>query len=216
MVASLFRKKLLEVLAIGNKKILDHFVLFIEQNNFIKLKNEGYACQPDDKAIDIQCRYITHNILDDYANYVICSIDSLSNKKSDCADFIYNKRHRNRIYQLYLMLESLFNHLVPPFSDKEKNIYVQIPGLVNNRIDMFFNKDMLAEPASMKESNIYFDLINPRVLIIKEKIKSENRIENISITCPAYHVDDRLEITICKDHYFTAKDKIIKTYLQFI
>lgn len=215
MIASLFRKKLFESLAVNNKKILDHFVIFIEQDNFIKLKSQGYVCQPDDKIIDIQCRYITHNILDDYANYIICSIDSLSNKKSDCADFVYNKRHRNRIYQLYLMLESLFNHLVPQLSHKEKNIYMQIPGLVNNRIDMFFNKDMLDEPATLKESNIYYDLINPRVLMIKEKIKSKNRIENVSITCSAYHVNGELEITIGKDNYHAAKDKIIKTYLQF-
>lgn len=216
MIASFFRKKLFEALAVNNKKIHDHFVLFIEQDNFIKLKNEGYVCQPDDKAIDIQCRYISHNILDDYADYVICSLDSLSNKKSDCADFLYNKRHRNRIYQLYLMLESLFNHLVPQLSAKEKNIYKQIPGLVNNRIDMFFNNDMLTEPATLNENNIYFDLINPRVLMIKEGIKGKNIIENISITCSAYHVYDKLEIIISKSNYYTAKDKIIKTYLQFV
>jgi hypothetical protein len=75
---------------------------------------------------------------------------------------------------------------------------------------------MLAEPATLKESNIYFDLINPRALLIKESIKEKNSIENINITCFAYHINDTLEITISNENYRAAKNKIIKTYLQFI
>ncbi|HSW94068.1 MAG TPA: hypothetical protein VLJ15_06935 [Gammaproteobacteria bacterium] len=216
MIASVFRKKLFEILATFDKKVLDHFILIIEQDHFIQLKNEGYECQAHDKAIDIQCRYVTHGILDDYANYIIGSLDSLLKKKSDCADFIYNKRHRNRIYQLYLMLETLFNHLTPSFSDKEKDIYKRIPRLVNNRIDIFFNEKLLAEPATPEESCIYYDLITPRILMIEKVIKNKNENENMRLTCGAYHIQGDLEVTIDKNVYEEAKSKIIRTYLQFV
>lgn len=215
-IASLFRKKLFEMLAINDIKILEQFILIIEQDHFIQLQNEGYECQIQDKAIDIQCRYVTHGILDDYANYIIGSLDSLSGKKSDCADFIYNKRHRNRIYQLYLILETLFNHLAPPFLDKEKEIYKKIPHLVDNRIDIFFNKKILSEPATFEESCIYYDLIIPRILMIEKAVKNKEESENMQLTCEAYHIQDNLKITIDRNVYEKAKNKLIRTYLQFV
>lgn len=92
--------------------------ILVLQEKFFMLHECNYLCSTSDKLIDIQTKVISNDILHDYANYIICTVDSICSKKEEPGHFIENKRHRCRTYQLYIMLEKIFGYLLRNSSPK--------------------------------------------------------------------------------------------------
>lgn len=89
---------------------LSDVAILVLQEKFTFLHEDDYQCSHDDKLIDIQTKTISDDILSDYANYIICTVDSICSKKEEPKHFVENKRHRCRTFQLYVMLEKIFGY----------------------------------------------------------------------------------------------------------
>lgn len=190
-------------------------VMLAIQDKFFLLRDKDYRCSNTDKLIDIQTRIISHDILHDYANYIICTIDSICSKKEEPEHFIENKRHRSRTYQLYVMLEQIFGYLLPAMSVSERLSFSNLFKFIDNSIQMFYTDSELYIPASNVEINLLNYLITPRVQLIRENIQN-NLGESMRLECDAYHVEGKLELTIDKNIYEKALNKITSTYLNYI
>src|SRR5690606_8774997 len=72
-----FDQVLSAYLALHHPDFHSRIVIKAIQDQFLLLKPSGYQCQHDDILIDIQTRVIDSTLLDDYANYIICSLSSI-------------------------------------------------------------------------------------------------------------------------------------------
>lgn len=211
-VAHIFSEKLLSFLETKNSPFLSrHIAIKIEQSKFIKLRAHHSEISRDDKLIDIQCRYVETSILDDYCNYVICCLSAIQNGCDEIKEFHRNKRFRSRSYQLYVMMEALFGHLIQPMNVFEKNVYRRILSRINNSITLFFNDHELLTPSDQLD-HLLMDFMKIRVEKMLLQVKGN---APILIRCKSFHVEDELQIDIAKRHYENAIQKIKKTYLAF-
>ena len=128
--------------------------------------------------------------------------------------FAENKRFRNRTYQLYVMLESIFGYIVSPMTDSEKLLYQVVLKRITNSIDVFFRDEKLFEVADSNDMRAMHELIKPRVKNMVENIRLGKKI--ITIRSSSYHVDDNLELEIDESHYNSAMKLIRDTYEIFV
>lgn len=212
-IANLFFKKLIASIGESGIDASDIAILAI-QDKFRFFHAAGYQCTPSDKLIDIQVKVIHKNILHDYANYVICTIDSIFSDKEEPKHFFENKRHRCRTFQIYVMLEKIFGYLLPKMSSFESKCFVSLFSMIDNRIQMFYEKSELLINASEYEAHILNFLIKPRVALIRQVIKS-GPCDVFNLQCDAYHIPGKLELMISKDIYDHAVNKIKMTYLNY-
>lgn len=187
------------------------------QDKIILCHENNYQCSHSDKLIDIQTKIISNDILHDYANYIICTIDSISSKKEEPAHFIESKRHRCRTYQLYVMLEKIFGYLLPSMTIFQAENFCTLFKLIDNSIQMFYSPSELFVTASNHELHLLHSLINPRVELMYQVIQDKSSPhELIKLKCDAYHVAGKLELKINKKIYEKAVHKIMTTYLSYV
>lgn len=190
--------------------------ILVAQNEFTFFHENNYQCKHSDKLIDVQTRIVNSDILTDYADYIICSIDSICSEKDEPKHFHENKRHRCRTYQLYIMLEKIFGYLLPSLSALQTMYFHGIFQFIDNTIQMFYTLSALNIPASTYETDLFNVLIKPRVELMRHHIQlSSSNEELIKIQCDAYHVEGKLELILNRNIYKSAVDKIKTTYLSF-
>lgn len=190
--------------------------IIVAQDKFTYFHEQNYKCSYSDKLIDIQTRVVTDDILRNYADYIICTVDSIYSKKDEPRHFFNNKRHRCRTYQLYVMLEQVFGYLLPEMSVFEKELFSLLFQYIDNSIQIFYTPSELFTIASDREVHLLNSLIHPRVKLMCEAIKvASNQGELINLQCDAYHVEGKLSVTINNKIYKEAVEKICSTYLNF-
>lgn len=190
--------------------------ILVLQEKFTFFHENGYQCSSSDKLIDVQAKMISSDILCDYADYVICTVDSICSKKEEPEHFFENKRHRCRTYQLYVMLEKVFGYLLPPMTKFQTENFLSLFKLIDNSIQMFYISSELFIDASEYELHILNSLIQPRVELMQQAIRSSSESnESMILQCEAYHVPGKLELEINKNIYKQAVKKISATYLNY-
>ena len=213
-ISKAFSEKLLSSIHhIGLNK--SDIAILVLQEKFTLLHKNGYQCSPADKLIDIQTKIISDDILCDYANYIICTVDSICSKKEEPEYFIENKRHRCRTYQLYVMLEKIFGYLLPAMTVFQEENFLSLFKRIDNSIQMFYTPSELFVEASEYELHILSSLIQPRVELMRQAISSSELAEVMNLRCEAYHVPSKLELEINKNIYRNAVEKIKTTYLNY-
>lgn len=191
--------------------------ILVLQEKFTLFHKNNYQCSPLDKLIDIQTKIISNDILHDYANYIICTVDSICSKKEEPEHFFENKRHRCRTYQLYIMLEKIFGYLLPPMTIFQREKFSNIFKFIDNSIQMFYRFSELFIMATDYELHLLNTLIRPRVELMQKNIQIHTYSnELIHLQCSAYHVEGKLELIINKDIYEKAIRKIRETYLNYV
>ncbi|OGT41439.1 MAG: hypothetical protein A3F42_04260 [Gammaproteobacteria bacterium RIFCSPHIGHO2_12_FULL_37_34] len=213
-ISNAFSKELMSSISeIGIKQ--SDIAILVVQDTFTLLHANNYQCHYSDKLIDIQAKIINNTILHDYANYIICTIDSIFSKKEEPKHFFENKRHRCRTYQLYIMLEKIFGYLLPPMSFFEKQKFCGLFKRIDNSIQMFYALPELYINASEDEIYVLNTLIIPRVALMQQAIQLGSDAL-IKLECDAYHIAEKLELAINKNIYENAVTKITTTYLNYI
>lgn len=213
-IANRFAFELMSALPVSGMQREDIAILAIQEKINL-LRENGYQCQPQDKLIDVQVRLVEDNILRDYANYIICAIDSILSKKEEPAHFFENKRHRCRTYQLYVMLETLFGYLLPSMSLLQKERFRSIFKKIDNSIQMFYTPSEIYVNASSDDIYLLNSLMLPRIQHIGRAVKGDYT-DLLSITCDAYHVLGELKLVIDRNIYKQAVSKIEATYMNFV
>lgn len=196
---------------------LSNVAILVLQEKFTLLHKNDYECSHSDKLIDVQTKIICNDILHDYANYIICTVDSICSKKEEPEHFFENKRHRCRTYQLYIMLEKIFGYLLPPMTVFQAETFFSLFKLIDNSIQMFYTPSELFISASNYELHLLHSLIQPRVERMRQVIQGESSPhELMNLECEAYHVAGKLELMINKNIYQNAVRKIRTTYLNYV
>lgn len=213
-IISHFRKILFKKLSIVSPQMWNDIVIVIESDKIIKLKNDNYICKPTDKLIDIQLRVVDTDILTDYANYIITTLAGLHLEKGEGGAFRTNLIWRWRLYQLYIIQEQLFSQLLSPMPAIEDMLYKSIFKFLTNKIQPFFDPNLMHSTLTDQENIIIHGLIKPR---IEKMYKCINNLKNdkITIQCQDYHRNENLELTLDKKIYDLAINKIKETYLKF-
>src|SRR3990167_4650174 len=194
---------------------LSDIAILVLQEKFTMLHDKDYQCSHNDKLIDIQTKVISDDILRDYANYIICTVDSIFSKKEEPEHFIENKRHRCRTFQLYIMLEKVFGYLLPPMTVFQEENFLGMFKLIDNSIQIFYTPTELFINASEYELHVLNTLIQPRVELMRQAIRLSDPVELINLRCEAYHVPGKLELEINKNIHKNAVEKIRATYLNY-
>ena len=189
--------------------------ILVLQEKFTLFHKNDYKCSFADKLIDIQTKIISDDILCDYANYIICTVDSICSEKEEPEHFVENKRHRCRTYQLYVMLEKIFGYLLQPMTVFQEEKFLSLFKRIDNSIQMFYTPSELFVDASEYDLHILSSLIQPRVELMRQAIRLSEPVELINLRCEAYHVPDNLELEINKNVYRNAVEKIRATYLNY-
>lgn len=208
-----FSQSLHNRLKMEDSNMANDVVLIIEQNKLIKLRSDNYICQPEDKLIDIQSRYVEKDILYDYAKYITLCVDSIVNLKGECRSINTSKMWRRRLYQLYIMIENIFGYLVP-MDRKHSALMQSVPPLIDNSIQCFFTPEISNSAPSDIDKKILNQLIKPRTKMIQSALVSGSS-EKIHLSCDAYHTEGKLELIINKCYYDQAINKIRITYLEY-
>lgn len=214
-MTSQFKQVFFEKLKYIKTRMLDDIVIVIENHKLNKLCQEGYQCKLTDKLIDIQFRPVDTDILTDYANYTVATLDGVHHEKGEGKEFRTNKMWRWRLYQLYIMQEQLFGSLLPPMTINEHKNYKAIFEVISNMIQLFYAPNMMAAEPTEQEKDIIFQLIKPRIATMYEVVKPRSYGDTKVIKCHAYHYDDDLELTLDLELYHQVINKIKRTYLEF-
>lgn len=214
-LANKFSQLFLEKLSEFDPRFFDDVVILIENDKLIKLREDNYNCLPTDKLIDVQIRKTHSDILSDYADYIVASLVSLDKEVGEVAGFRTNKKFRWRLYQLYLMHEKLFGHLVRPLTIDQLHSYKFLSQCISNRVDIFYDGS-IDETLSKKEMNLVDSLIKPRINQMLDAISSCKQGRKVTLQCWAYHYHDKLELTLGELHYQDAVSKIKATYLGYV
>jgi hypothetical protein len=211
-----FTQRLLYKLRQLESSMLDDVVLLIQHDEIKKLRAENYLCQPSDKLIDLQLRATDANILTDYAHYVITTLDGLYAEKGEASVCHKNKVNRCRMYQLYVMQEQLFGHLLPPMDEEQCELYRLLFCLIDNMVQFFFTPELINTPLTDQELKVIEQLIKKRVALIKQAIDNTDYQEKVTIRSLSYHIEEPLELTLARPLYEQALQKISSTYLNFV
>lgn len=214
-IATRFYENLYDYLTVLNTRILDDIVIVIFNQEMHLLNPKQYQCHSQDKLLDVQVREINHDLLTDYANYLITSMTGLHDKKIESTYFNENIRYRWRTYQLYVIHEYLFGYLLPPMTSEQASLFKKLFTLISNAINIFYHPEEMYIHASQDEMRIYEILINQR---ISQMILAVNhdRIDSIKISTQAYHYDQTLTLEINHSIYEKAIDFIKKSYRNFV
>jgi hypothetical protein len=185
-ISEAFSEKLLSSIhQIGLNK--PDVAILVLQEKFTFFHKSDYQCSSGDKLIDIQTKIISDDILCDYANYIICTVDSICSKKEEPEHFIENKRHRCRTYQLYVMLEKIFGYLLPAMTVFQEESFLSLFKRIDNSIQMFYTPSELFVDASEYELHVLSSLIQPRVELMRQAIRSSSKSnELMNLQCEAY------------------------------
>lgn len=189
-------------------------VIKIVQEHLYKLKPNDYHCLTTDKLIDIQARVVKNNILDDYADYLVATLDSVANAKGECKNYQTNKMWRARAYQLYIMEEFLYGDLLMSMNDRQIQLMDAVYSRIDNQINQFYYDQEMHVGLEKEEATIFNELIFPRMKQAIEKVEKADDLVTVKID--AYHHSDDLVININADIYQQVHDKVTKSYLNFI
>lgn len=214
-LAKKYANNILTKLNAISPQLVSDFVILFEHDQLNHLEPQNYICKPNDKLLDIQIRF-TDDILDDYATYIISSLDEIDLGIGEAKNHQTNQKARWRMYQLYVMHENIFHHLLPPMTDIENKIYRSIFILIDNMIQFFYSPDEMVKTATPWEAYVFDELIKRRVELMKQAICDDNPDNNIVIEQLSYHAEDNLRLKIAKNHYLEAIKKIKDSYLNFI
>lgn len=212
-MAHQFSSTLLDELNHIDAKFANDFVISVEQDRFVRLREKSYQCKSTDKLIDTQCRYVQDSILEDYSRYIIAMLDGIRSKKGECRDFEKNKVSRNRLYQLYIMQEALFNSFIPSFTTEQKMLYEELFQLLDNRIQLFYQPALISTPLTTRETLIVECLIEPRINLMHDVCRQAK--DPVDICCLSYHVEEELRLTVDKTLYQDFLSKLIRSYLHY-
>jgi hypothetical protein len=210
-----FYEKLMQKLSIKYPALFSSIVLVVMKDDFLYLVDDQYICKSTDKLIDIQFRQVNTNILDDYSNYVIASLDGLIMEKGEVKGYRDRAINRWRFYQLYIMQEELYRQYSPRMTTHEIQLFKNIPSLASNMIKVFFDSNSVNQKISTYEESLFQELILPRVNILY-KVASGNSENIMEINSSAYHVKDDLSLNIDKEIYQDIMLKIKNTYNQYL
>lgn len=209
-----FYHEIMHEISIKYSSFFSSVVLVITGATFIYFKDKTYECAPTDKLIDIQLRTVKKNILEDYSNYIITSLEGLMNEKGETRGYKGNVRNRWRFYQLYIIQEQLYKEYVPQMSPSEQSLFNSIFKITSNMINIFFENRFADGRMALHEAEIFECLIMPRLKLIYKAISSDE--ENlISTESTAYHYNDKLSITMDKKIYTDTMLKIQDTYINY-
>lgn len=210
-----FKEALFQKLAREEPLLLKDVVIVVENEHLTLLKEEKYICQPTDKLLDIQCRAVETDILTDYSEYLMATLSGLYEEKGEGKAFRTNMMWRWRFYQLYIMQEHLFGHLLPVMSLRERQYYHTLFTLTSNKIYLFYEPEEMSTPPTAKEKDIIQALIKPRIARLYEAVQPHQGEAYRLIKCQAYHHEDELEMKIQLALYHPTIQKIKQTYLSF-
>lgn len=211
-----FKQNFFKQLQIIDEKFFQDVVITIKNDNLTKLKPDNYQCSEKDKLLDIQVRSGCNDILTDYAEYLLASLTSILCETGEARNLKENTKFRWRAYQLYIMHEKIFGHMINPLSKSELIAYTDVIKLISNRLHIFYQEKNNHIPATNHENLLIDELIKPRIQRIIKAISPKDGANEKIIRCRAYHYNDVLELSIDKDHYLLAMDTIKKTYLACI
>lgn len=212
-ILEVFTEYFLNSIKDNDPKFYKHLVMLIKNKKFIPLKEPSYLCHTYDKLLDIQTR-ITHDIYEEYANYVICCTTSVLKKIGECKDFDNKVLWRSRTFQLYIMLEYLFGHLIENMTEEDVHFFTQISTYINNSIQIFYTEELMNTLATAKEMNIYNKLIIKRVEKIMNILQDSKDLKEIAIN--DFHTYSPISVKIDAKKYIEAKQKVITTYKNFV
>ncbi|MFU8797415.1 MAG: hypothetical protein ACNA7Y_01770 [Gammaproteobacteria bacterium] len=215
-IVSQYREALFVRLQAMETTMYEDAVIVVENQRLYKLKNENYICKPTDKLIDIQFRPFKEDILSDYANYIIASMDSLYSDKGEAKGYRNSRMHRWRAYQLYIIQETLFGNLIIQMNDDQHILYRNLFKQISNMIQIFYTPELADCLPSGIEEDIINKLIIPRISLMKESVSGSKNSQKINVECYAYHFEDKLEVLFDKNIYLDALNKIKNSYLNFI
>ncbi len=210
-----FYEMLMQKLSFKYPTLFSSIVLVVMKDNFLYLVDDRYVCKPTDKLIDIQFRQVKTNILDDYSNYIIASLDELVSNKGDCRGYINNIRRRWRFYQLYIIQEKLYQKYLPNMSEHEAKQFKILFGLAGNMINVFFDNVSFNHKLSADEESIFDQLILPRISLLYKLIRGDGK-NIITINSTAYHAKENLSLSIDKGIYQEIALKVKSTYHLYI
>lgn len=121
-------------------ELSDDIVCLLSQERVRLLKDKTYQCKTNDKLLSVFV-YKTEDILNDYCNYIICSLDALNSRKGEARDYKTSILFRWRLFQLYLILEELFSDYCRSLDNIEKRMKKSIINFTNNLIQPFFTRN---------------------------------------------------------------------------
>ncbi|MBP9742834.1 MAG: hypothetical protein KBD37_05700 [Burkholderiales bacterium] len=186
--------------------------LLVEENPSL-FHDSNYKCKIMDCLIVVIVRG-SNDILYDYANYIIGTIDGIMRNIGEVANYRSLLVPRWRLFQLYIIHEALFGYLLPNLSQHMQNLKTQIVHYARNDIWPFYNPQAAMVLAEGDELKFIDDLVLPRIFEIQQAIKN-GQGEIIKIKAQSFHYEMPLYIEMSKDIYTNAVKKIISTYRRF-
>lgn len=192
-------------------ELSDLAAVITTRNGVRSFRTQSHIYKNNEKIIDIECRRGEQSILENYAEYVMCSIDAiLSSGLREMNEFDENRNSRFRVYQLYIMLEALFGKYMPEMTESEKSLYQQAFYMDNDITPIL--KNAVKVPAEDIDLEILQSLIFKRLNKVKKIIRHGSgnikKIQSLS-----YHDTSRIfSLEISQDCYMGALRFVTESY----
>lgn len=193
----------------------DTVLIITDANKLHRLREVEYMCKPGDKLIDIEFRgNVKKDILVDYADYVIALLGGMQSKKiREIKGFVESQISRNRVYQIYIMLEKIFGYLVPKLSEGELVLFRKMFPIKNDISDIYRCSQ---SPAATKQDLLILkNLIFKRIELMFKAVSEGETVQKVELKCKSYHSNDILNLTLNESTYKKAMAFIRQTYSLF-
>ena len=185
-------------------------VVFENDERKILLKNNF-----DDELIlfNIEHRVFKQNLLLDYAEYIASCLEQFYfGTLPELERFSQKKRVRNRVYQLYLILEYATEYLNIEHTEKEIYVLKSLHTLYKPQIKHYF-EDVILEKSTFEDTFFLQTILKRCEKIYTKAYLNAQQFKPVSIK--SYNSNHKINTEIPKLYYENITGKIIETYTNY-
>lgn len=207
-----FAHELLKEIKLNDKQFYDQISVVVYEHD--KRKVELFNnLDSNSILINIEQRIIEDELILDYASYLACTLFESENKT--LPEYVRAKENlnvRNRLYQIYLIIEYATQYINIPFTTKEKYVFDMLHTLKKSKITHYYTSVPHIQATLAEEE--YLKIIEERLHKIFVKVNEEK--ETVHVNVKAYNsdgiIDENLPVSYLSNFMYYVK----KSYIEFI
>lgn len=189
-------------------------VLAARPGKHILLRKSPYICQLLDGLIVVEHRN-TENLLQDYADYLICCLNGLATGTiPEWSRIKSDPMARVRMFQIFIILENLFGHYLgnPP---QEWDVHLPSYRNARSSLQFYFDGRIQIEATDAETMAIDFIEIRSKQLLDAVSKLGSHTDDICNIRSKSYHGEGYLSISLSKQIYQSVSTRIIEDYTSF-
>jgi hypothetical protein len=216
LLATSFLDSLYKHISSYDNRFAEDIILLVVESDSIKktyLKDVSYTPKWDDKVIIVEHRVFNESLISDYADYLISTLFGFKTRNlPELLRFREYQTVRNRVFQLYIIIENLFSEFVRSINEEEADVLKRRYYMKSIDVGYYYKGKELQQPTS-EEIHDMSIILNRVDAIFNDVCQyTDSKLDVVSKTIKSYNSGDFLKFTLDRNMYNSIKTKVTYSY----